>query len=113
MMIIAQIKVLHPDTQLLMLQGVDLLKPGFPGGTVVKNLPAIQEVQEMQVWSLGWEDPLGKKMAVHSSILVWRMPWTEKPGNVKSWMRLSTAHLLKISGHYMVGFHQERVIADL
>ena len=49
MMITAQIKVLHRDTQLLMLQGIYLLKPGFPGGTVVKNPPAIQEVQEMQV----------------------------------------------------------------
>ena len=48
-MIIAQIKVLNPDTQLLMMQGVDLLKLGFPGGTVVKNLPAIQEIQVMQV----------------------------------------------------------------
>ena len=39
---------------------------GFPGGSVVKNLPAMQE---MQVWSLGWEEPLEKGMATHSSIL--------------------------------------------
>ena len=43
----------------------------------VKNLPAMQEAQ---VRSLGWEDPLEKGMATHSSILPWRIPWTEEPG---------------------------------
>ena len=47
----------------------------------VKNLPAMQETQ---VQSLGWEDPLEKKMAIHSSILVWTIPWTEKPGGLQS-----------------------------
>ena len=41
-------------------------------------------MQETQVLSLGWEDPLGKGMAAHSSILAWRIPWTEKPGGVQS-----------------------------
>ena len=49
----------------------------FPGGSVVKNLPTMQETQ---VWSLGWEDPLGKGMAAHSSMSAWKIPWTEKPG---------------------------------
>ena len=40
----------------------------------IKNLPAMQETQ---VWSLGWDDPLEKRMAIHSSILAWRIPWTE------------------------------------
>ena len=44
---------------------------GFPGGSVVKNPPAIQETQEMWVQSLGQEDPLEEKMATHSSILAW------------------------------------------
>ena len=44
---------------------------------MVKNLPAIQETQ---VQSLGWEDPLEKGMATHSTILAWEIPWTEKPG---------------------------------
>ena len=57
---------------------------GFPGGTVVKNLPAKQEMQETQVQSLGWEDPLEKGMATHSSILAWRIPWTDKPGRLQS-----------------------------
>ena len=43
---------------------------------MVKNLPAMQETQ---VWSLGWEDPLQKGKATHSSILAWRIPWTEEP----------------------------------
>ena len=49
---------------------------GFTDGSVVKNPPAMQE---MQVWSLGQEDPLEKEMATHSSILAWRIPWTEEP----------------------------------
>ena len=47
----------------------------------VKNLPSMQETQ---VQSLGWEDPLEKGMATHSSILAWRMPWTEEPGGLQS-----------------------------
>ena len=59
-------------------------------GHTVKNLP---EIQETQVWSLGQEDPLEKGMATHSSILAWRIPWTEEPGglpwSLKSQTRLS------------------------
>ena len=47
----------------------------------VKNLPAMQEVS---VQSLGWEDPLEKGVATSSSILAWRIPWTEKPGGLHS-----------------------------
>ena len=48
---------------------------------MVKNLPAMQETR---VRSLGWEDPLEKGMATHSSILAWRIPWTEEPGRLQS-----------------------------
>ena len=51
-----------------------MLSSGFPGGSVVKNLPAMQETW---VQSLGQEDPLEKRMATHSSILAWRSPETE------------------------------------
>ena len=44
---------------------------------MVKNLPAMQETW---VQSLGWKDPLEKRMAIDSSILAWRIPWTEEPG---------------------------------
>ena len=62
----------------------EITKPlhmGFPGGQMVKNLPAMQETW---VWSLGWEDPLEKGMATHSSILAWRISWTEEPGGLQS-----------------------------
>ena len=48
---------------------------------LVKNLPAVQETW---VQSLGQEDPLEKEMATHSSILAWKMLWTEEPGRVQS-----------------------------
>ena len=54
---------------------------GFPDGLVVKNLPA---VQEMQVQSLGREDSLEKEIATHSTILDWEIPWTEEPGRLQS-----------------------------
>ena len=53
---------------------------GFSGGTVVNNLPAVQETW---VWSLGRKD-LEKETAIHSSILAWRIPWTEESGGLQS-----------------------------
>ena len=53
---------------------------GFLGGAVVKNPPAIAGDV---VQSLGREDPLEKEMATHSSILSWRIPWTEEPGELQ------------------------------
>ena len=49
---------------------------GLPGGSVVKNPPAMQE---MQIQTLGGEDSLEKEMATHSSNLAWKIPWTEEP----------------------------------
>ena len=51
---------------------------------MVKNLPTIKKPQEEQVRSLGQEDPLEEGMAVHSSILAWRIPWTKEPGGLQS-----------------------------
>ena len=56
---------------------------GFPGGLAVKNLPAVQERQEIPVQSLGWEVPLEEAMATHSSILAWRIPWIEEPDRLQ------------------------------
>ena len=50
----------------------------------VNNLPAMQEMQETKVWSLGREDPLEEGMATHSSVLTWRIPRTEEPGRLQS-----------------------------
>ena len=54
---------------------------GFPGGQTVKSLPVMQETR---VQSLGREDPLEEGMAAHSSILSWRIPWTEEPSGLQS-----------------------------
>ena len=56
-------------------------------GQRVKRLPAMRETC---IRFLGWEDPLEKEMATHSSTLVWKIPWTEKPGRLQSmgWQRV-------------------------
>ena len=54
---------------------------GFPGGSFIKNPLAKQETQ---VLSLGQEDPLKKEMATHSSVLAWRILWTEEPRGLQS-----------------------------
>ena len=55
------------------------------------SLVAQMVIQETQVWSLGWEDPLKKEMSTHSSILPWKIPWREEPGRLQSmgsqWVR--------------------------
>ena len=58
---------------------------GFPGGSAVKNLPAMQEPQETRVRSFGQEDPLEEGMAAHSSILAWRIPWRVELGGYTLW----------------------------
>ena len=54
---------------------------GFPGGSDGKELPAMQETRLL---SLGWEDPLEKGIATYSSILAWRIPWTEESSGLQS-----------------------------
>ena len=69
----------------------------FPSGSMVKNLPA---KEEMQVWSLGQQDPLEKEMATHSSSLAWKIPWTEKPGGLWTTVSHSQTWLKQLSTHY-------------
>ena len=57
---------------------------GFPGGSAVKNQPAMQEMQEPWVQPLGRKDPLEEGVATQTSILAWRIPWTEDPGGLRS-----------------------------
>ena len=61
---------------------------------MVKNLPAMQETR---VRSLGWADPLEKGMATHSSILVWRIPWTGEPGGLQSMESQRVGHDWQLS----------------
>ena len=62
---------------------------GFPVAQLVKNLPTMWE---SCIWSLGWEDPLEKGKATHSSILAWRIPWTIVHKVARRWTRLSNFH---------------------
>ena len=57
---------------------------GFPGDSVVKNLPANAGDTGHMVQSLGWEDPLQKEMATCSNILAWKIPWTVESGKLES-----------------------------
>ena len=63
----------------------------FPDGS--------EETQEMQVQSLGWEGPLEKKMATHSSILAWNISWTQEPGGLQlwGWKELGTTEWLTLT----------------
>ena len=56
---------------------------------MVKRVPTMQETQ---VRSLGWEDPLEKEMAPHSSTLAWKIPWTEEPGKLQSMRSQRVGH---------------------
>ena len=69
------------DFRLLFIKVLILMVGASLVAQSVKNLPA---VQESRVQSLGWEDPPEKGMATHSSILAWRVPWTEEPGGLQS-----------------------------
>ena len=64
-----------------MIMTVPIAYQGFPGGSVVKTLLAVQKTR---VQSLGWEDPLEKEMATHSSSLAREIPWTEEPDGLRS-----------------------------
>ena len=71
----------EPSIDLWHLSLKSQVKYEAPVAQLVKNLPVIWETR---VGSLGWEDPLEKGMATHSSILAWRMPWRERPGGLQS-----------------------------
>ena len=64
-----------------MIRGGSGCTQAFLVAKTIKNLPT---VWEMQVLSLGWEDPIEKEIATHSSILACKIPWTEKPGGLQS-----------------------------
>ena len=60
---------------------------------VVKNLPEMQETKETRVHFLSWENPLEEEMATHSSVLDWKIPWTEEPDGLQSMGSQSQAGL--------------------
>ena len=83
----SSIRVFSNESTLRMAQRSLMAQPA------IKNPPAMWETW---VWSLGWEDPLEKQMATHSSILAWRIPWTEEPGRLQP-MRSQSWRLLWFS----------------
>ena len=73
------------------------------GGSGVKNLPArVGDASSI----LGWEEPLEKEMATHSSILVWEIPWTEEPGGLQSVGSQRVRHDLVTKQHYIRYWHR-------
>ena len=76
---------------------------------MVKNLPAMQETL---LWSLSQEDPLEKGMATHSSILVWRIPWTEEPGGLQSMGSQRVGHDWPINTHIHTHTHSFITLLD-
>ena len=69
-----------------MLELIDFLEGTHNRGTslVAQTIKRLSAMQETQVRSLGWEDPLEKEMVAHSSILAWEIPWTAEPGRLQS-----------------------------
>ena len=63
---------------------INIRSQGFLGGSTVENPPAMKKTKTPWVQSLGWEDPPEKGMATHSSMLAWRIPWTEELDGVQS-----------------------------
>ena len=91
------------------------LTMGFWVAQTVKDLPVMQETW---VWSLGQEDPLKKGMATHSSILAWKILWTEKPSGVRSmWLQRvldTTEQLTHSHFHYLITLCSKNVmVCDL
>ena len=67
---------------------------------MAQRLKRLPEMQETRVPTLGWEDPLEKEMATHSSILAWRIPWTEEPGGLQSTGLQRVGHDWATSRHF-------------
>ena len=76
---------------------------GFQSDSALKSSSTRKEMQDTQVWFLGWEDPLEEGMAMHSSILAWRIPWTEEPGRLRSMGLQSWTRPKQLSTEYRAG----------
>ena len=79
-----------------------LMKTGFPGGSVVNKPPAnARDVGDTgHPRSLGWAGSLEEEMATHSSILAWRIPWTEEPGGLQSMRQKKSQTQLSTQAHF-------------
>ena len=103
------VKIINSQNQMLFnFQKGKREREVFPGDPGVKNLPIMKEVQETWVLSLGQEDPLKKGIAIHSSILAWRISWTEESGGLQSkglpnstWLKWISEHECKKKGNHI------------
>ena len=91
------------------LSGTLVLRASLLAQTV-KHLPAMQETW---VQSLGWEDPLEKEMAIHSSTLAWKIPWMEEPGRLKSMWSQRVGHDWATSLSFTLVLGRLPVIRDI
>ena len=85
---------------------------GYPDGSVVKNLPADAGYrrQERRIWSLGREDPPEEKMATHTSVLAWKIPWTEEPSRLQS---MGSQSRTQLSTHTHTHTHTHTICCTL
>ena len=84
----------------------------LPGGSVVKNWLRLS-MQEMQVQSLGEEDPLEKEMTTHSSILAWDVTWTEEPGGLQSMGLQTVRHDLSTKQQQTATSHYNTALGEV
>ena len=82
---------------------------------MVKNPLAVQEIQEAQVWFLGWEDSLEKEMATYFCIVAWKIPWTEGPGGPQSMGSQRVGHdwATEHAGHWPLGHEVHKFLQTL
>ena len=85
---------------------------GFPGGSVVKNPPAMQVPQETWVQSRGMEDPLEEEMATHSCILARIISWTEEPDGLQS-MRSQRVRHDRVTEHLGICFDESKSVLEI
>ena len=80
------------EAEILQIHDSGFIHMGLSGGSAVRNLPIMPEMQETWVQSLVHEDPLEEELATHSRILAWRIPWAEEPGGLQSVGSQRTGH---------------------
>ena len=81
----------------------------FPVAQMVKRLPTMRE---NWLRSLGWEDPLAKEMATHSSILAWKIPWMEEPGRLQCMGSQRVTHDFTFTVNIIPTYHKNFVLSD-
>ena len=82
---------------------------------VAQMVKRLSTMRETRVRSLGWEDPLEKEMAIHSSTIAWKIPWTEEPGRLQSMgtrKELDTAERLHVRSHDVSVQFSRSVVSD-